>query len=284
MKTQHSGSRRYLGTAALLALSAGLGSLQAQLTISTAHSWNTIDFDSSVAGVNNGAYTGTGFQATPSAGQLDSSAWAVTGMSAGDLAFEGTRTSSGYARGSVNVGSVSDVGPANGMFAFTGLPTGTALGIQPGGGTFVEFAPGTLTLKVQNSTGHILTDVQLAYQLYARNNTANASTFNFSYSLDNSSYNAVGALNYTSATTADANGFVANAKSTTLTGVNVANGGFIYLRWSSADSGTPVGARDEFALDNIQVLGVPEPSTWATVSSLGLAGLALVRRRMVRSA
>lgn len=284
MKTHYFGSRRYLGTAALLAMSAGLGSLQAQLTISTSYTWNTIGFDSTVAGVNNGAFTGTGFQATPSAGQLDSSAWAITGMSAGDLAFEGTRTTTGYARGSVNVGSVSDVGPANGIYAFTGLPTGTALGIQPGGGTFVEFAPGTLTLKVQNSTGHILSDVQLAYQLYARNNTANASTFNFSYSLDNSTYNSVGALNYTSASTADANGFVANAKSTTLSGVNVANGGFIYLRWSSADSGAASGGRDEFALDNIQVLGVPEPTTWATISSLGLVGLAVARRRMMRAA
>ena len=54
-----------------------------QVTLTNGSPTSTIDFSSTVTGVSNGAYTAAGFQATPTLGQLDSDAWAVTGWSDG---------------------------------------------------------------------------------------------------------------------------------------------------------------------------------------------------------
>ncbi|MBK9195231.1 MAG: hypothetical protein IPO17_09645 [Flavobacteriales bacterium] len=42
----------------------------------------------------------------------------------------------------------------------------SSFGIQPGGG---DWAPGTLTLRAQNNTGVTITDVDVAYELWVRN-------------------------------------------------------------------------------------------------------------------
>jgi len=75
--------------------------------------------------------------------------------------------------------------------------------------------------------------------------------------------------------------FVANNRSTTVTGLTIANNGLFYLRWSGADvSGS--GSRDEFALDDISVKGmaaVPEASTWVTGLGLSLGMLGTFVRK-----
>ncbi|WP_353088445.1 hypothetical protein, partial [Flavobacterium sp.] len=229
-----------------------VASMQGQMVLTNAAPSSTIDFSASMqATVGNGAFTGSGFQATPVSGQLSSNAWAVTGWSNGNLLFGGTQTTAttDYTRGATAV-AIS----TGGMYAFTGVPqsvTNPCLMIQPGGS---DFAPGTLTLRIQNNGISNITDLALTYNLFVRNDQGRSNSFNFSYSLDDVTYTAVGALDYTSLVAADALGWVqvgtSPSRSTSITGLNIAPGGYIYLRWSSADIGG-TGSRDEFGLDDI---------------------------------
>jgi hypothetical protein len=65
------------------------------------------------------AFTGTGLQPVPTAGQLDSDAWAVTGWSDGALAFGGTRITANtdYTRGAVTAAVT-----AGGMYKNSNFP------------------------------------------------------------------------------------------------------------------------------------------------------------------
>ena len=56
-------------------------SANAQLSIGDTNTDYTINFDSTVSGVINGQYNGTGFATTPASGDLDGNAWAVSGFS-----------------------------------------------------------------------------------------------------------------------------------------------------------------------------------------------------------
>ena len=211
----------------------------------------TINFDTTVTGVNNGVFTGTGFQPNPAVGQLDSDAWAVTGWSDGSLTFGGTQITpnTDYTRG-----STVDPITTGGIYSFQG--TSQMLLIQP---VTSEWVPGTLTLRVQNNTGFIITDFNIAYDLFARNDQARSNSFNFSYSSDNVTYTPVAALNYTSAQAADALGMVLiGTKSTTISSLAIADGAYFYIRWSGADVGGS-GSRDEFGIDNIVVNGSSNP-------------------------
>lgn len=247
--------------------------------IFTSFSTHTIDFDATVNGVNNEAFTGTGLQPSPNSGQLDSDAWAVTGWSDGNLAFGGTQStaSTDYTRG-VSSGGVN----TGGIYGFDVDATAgvnRSLGIQPGGS---DWAPGTLTLRIRNSTGATVGSFDIAYNVYVRNDQGRANSFNFSHSTDGSAFTSESSLNLTSTATADGSPqFVAQSRSITVSGLSVADGGFFYLRWSGADvSGG--GFRDEFALDDIVITAigvpVPEPETYALVAGVGLVGFGLWRR------
>lgn len=238
---------------------------QAQLSV-TNNSTQVIDFSTTVTGVSNGAYTGAGFQASPTAGQLDSDAWAVTGWSDGALAFGGTRITAAtdYTRGSTAAAVTT-----GGFYAYTGAPGSVgnpSFLIQPGG---TDFAPGTLTLRIVNNGTTNITQFAISYNLFVRNDQGRSNSFNFSYSTDDSTYTPVAALDYTSPVVADALGYVqvgtSPSRSTTITGLNIAPGGFFYIRWSSADVAGS-GSRDEFALDDISVTPTfviaPATYTW----------------------
>lgn len=125
--------------------------------------------------------------------------------------------------------------------------------MQPVG---ADFTPGSLTLRLQN-TGDTIDSLAVYYTIYVRNDGNRANLFNFSYSLDNVSYNPVSALNFVSPQALDVNpSWVESYRSTNITGVNLTNGGNFYLRWTGNDvSGS--GFRDGFALDNISVTAVP---------------------------
>lgn len=225
-----------------------------QLGLTNAANSATINFSSTISGVSNGAYTGAGFQSSPTSGQLNSNAWAVTGWSDGDLAFAGTRTtaSTDYTRGAVSAAQTT-----GGFYAYTGSPgssSNPAFMIQPGGS---DFAPGTLTLRIVNNGTTNITQIVASYNLFVRNDQARSNSFNFSYSSDNSTYTSVSALDYTSTAAADASPAwvqvsTSPSRSTTITGLTIAPGGYFYIRWSSADVGGS-GSRDEFGLDDIGV-------------------------------
>jgi hypothetical protein len=212
----------------------------------------TIDFDNTVTNVNNGTYAGTGFRPSPSIGQLNSGAWASTGMSDGSLAFGGTGTTGDYAGGISTGGETS-----GGFYAFEVAPNNRTFGIQPTGS---DFAPGTIALKVQNQTGQTVTSVRFQYIIYVRNDQGRSSSFNFSYSYDNTNYAPANSLDYTSPTTATGASWIAVPRDLTVSGLNIPDGSYVYARWTSDDVAGS-GSRDEFGLDDIQVIFDPIPAS-----------------------
>lgn len=230
----------------------------AQVSLTNASPSILIDFSnttpSTVGSTPTTAYSAAGFSPNPTtAGRLNSNAWAVTGWNDGSLAYGGTQafTTTDYTRGATAVSVTT-----GGFYAFTGTPASAAnptFMIQPGNG---DFAPGTITLRVQNNGSDAITQIAVSYNLYIRNDQARSNSFNLSYSADDVSYTNVVPLDYASPATADALGWVivgtAPSRNTTITGLNISPGGYIYLRWYSNDvSGT--GARDEFGIDDINV-------------------------------
>ncbi len=237
----------------VVVLMAAVYSSFGQVAVSNASPTVTLDFSNAMpttAGSNpSTAYTGAGFAPNPTtAGQLNSNAWAVTGWSDGNLAFGGTNTAGDYSRGATAAAVTT-----GGFYAFTGSPASASnpiFWIQPGTS---DWASGTLTLKIVNNGTQNISALDVSYKLYVRNDQGRSTTISFSYSSDNSTYTPVPALDYSSAATSDGLGVVlvdGAAKTTTVNALNIAPGGFIYLRWSGAENGGS-GSRDEFGLDDI---------------------------------
>jgi len=124
--------------------------IAAQLIISNGGADYNINFDATLSGVNEGQFNGTGFSPSPSGGQLNSNAWAVSGASDGTLIYGGTQTTGDFARG-VSTGNVTD----GGIYAFNVLPSNNTFGIQP---STNDFTSGTVTLRILNSTAGSIID------------------------------------------------------------------------------------------------------------------------------
>ena len=232
----------------------------------------SIDNLNSPVVINFNDFDGSGFSPTPSAGQLDSNMWAVDGFSDGSLDFGGTTEMDGndFARGNSSGGVIT-----GGIWAFDTGGGNIALGIQPGGG---DWTPGSLTLKLQNNTGQMLTALDVSYSIYLYNNAGRASSFDFSHSADNVTYTQIGALDFQSPETASNSlAWEETSLGTTLTGLSIADSEHYYLRWSGDDfSGG--GLRDEFGLDNISITAVPEPAYFGLIC--GLIVLFVVGKRV----
>ncbi len=220
-------------------------------------------------------FTGAGFSPTPTAGQLNSDAWRITGLSDGDGVFGSTYNSGDFARGMASAG-VSN----GGLWSFdvdSGAGVDASLGVQPTGS---DFSPGSITLRVLNGSSTTLTSLLLAYDVYVFNDAMRASFFDFSYSLDDATYIDVPSVSITSNGVADdLPEWTRFSRSLMLTGLNVFDADFFYLRWLSDDvNGSR--SRDQFALDNISVTGfssaastpVPAPASWLLI----VVGLVMV--------
>jgi hypothetical protein len=221
-----------------------LGVAMGQISITDA-STITIDFTTTVSGVNNGAFLGTGFANSPSAGQLDADAWAITGFSDGDKDFGVESTANDYTRGTPTAGSAT-----GGLGSYDVGSSDPALGFQ---GTGSDFTPGTITLKITNNSGSIITSLNINYEAWVFNDQARSNSLNFSHSSDNSSYTSESSLDLASTEAADgAPAWVKTDKSISLSGLTVANSADYYIRWSSDDVAGS-GSRDEFAIDDIAI-------------------------------
>jgi hypothetical protein len=241
--------------------------------------------------INFNGFTGSGFTPTPAAGQLDSDTWRVTGMSFRNGTFGGTHTEPDFARGT-STGGVA----AGGVYAFEVSSGDFSFGVQADNG---DFTPGDITLKIQNNTGGQLSKLNLSYDIYAYNNQNRSSSFNLSYSTDDASYTGVPGLDFTSPETLDVfPSWTSVNRTTSITGLIVADGAVLYLKWTSDDVGGS-GGRDELALDNLLLSFEDEPLPvqissfagtyisansvqldWTTISEVNNYGFFVERRRV----
>lgn len=217
----------------------------AQLSLTTLGQATTIDFT---------GFTAAGISASPSAGQLDSNIWRITGFSDGDTTFGGGPYTTGdFARGS-STGNES----IGGIYAFAAAGSNNpALGVQPGS---TDFTPGDATLRVKNDTGSTVTSIDFSIRRCYLNNEDRSSTLSVTYSTDDTTYSQVG--NIVPANTPAAQDssptWQCLVVSTTMTGLSLANGALLYFKFSSDDNGG-TGSRDELAVDDISI--TPNGST-----------------------
>jgi hypothetical protein len=195
--------------------------------------------------INFTGFTAAGFTPSPTAGQLNSDEWLVTGCSDNMTPnFGSTLTSLDFANGT-STGNVT----GGGVWAFDVGSSNITLGVQPTG---ADWSPGSFILRIQNNTGDVIGKLDISYSIFVRNDQARGNSFNFSHSSDNLTYTPESSLDYTSPAALDALGWVEVTRSITLTGVNIDPSGMYYLSWTGDDvSGS--GSRDEFGLDNISI-------------------------------
>ncbi|MFD2434667.1 hypothetical protein ACFSO9_14720 [Mesonia maritima] len=230
------------------------------LAINTVDSRYFINFDETVANVNNSKYQGLGLKSTPAAGQLDSDAFKVypTGNPQ-NVTFGGDYTSSSafprYRKGQ-SAGNVTD----QGFYAFTVASNNNAFGVQPGGSVFSD---GKIILRIQNISGVAINSLAVAYKLFAFNDQARSTEIDFSYGTTEQNLVQLSNLNYSTPTTADSNPtWKGNYFKTDIENISIPANGVYYLVWSFKDkSSTATGARDEFALDDIEIIANPSTLT-----------------------
>lgn len=227
----------------------------------------SIDFDSTLNSVNKGIFKGKGFSYAPALGELDSRAWCITGVDGENLDFGNFKRNDDFAQG-VSSGGVG----LGGVYAFEVETGNHGLGFQQ---TSDNFTPGEIILKIKNQTANTISELALAYKIYHYNDQSRSGSVKLSYSSDNHIYTPLSTLDFVSKETSDASAsWKANLRTTTLSGLSINDGEYFYLRWDVDDvSGS--GTRDEFALDDIQLVAnpvdsyPPVDSTYQTVAIEG---------------
>ncbi len=237
-------------TLPFLALLLGLTALPVSAQVAIAIEETVlIDFESTLAGVNEGPYSGSGLTSSPTGGQLDSDAWQVLGLSDGDTEYGLDYVTGDYARGP----STGEEG-TGGLYAFDVGGGNTAFGWQATSDvTPDDLIPGSFTLRLVNVGDELINQLEIDYDLWIYNNNPNSNSCTFSYSLDNANFIAVSALDTASAEEADPDPvlWVEVDRSTLLTDLRWVSGDTLYLRWSTDTLGS--GFSDELALDNIRL-------------------------------
>lgn len=243
------------------------------------------------------SFTGAGYNppASVTAGQLATDTWAADGVSGGSgvgggVDFGSNAVSGNYARGTQSLAASNGT---SGIYAFdqdAGPGTNYAFGALPSSG---NFQPGNFYLNLQNSTGSTLTTFDLSYDIFTWDRAARSNTFNLSYTVativtmagsgtdpSTLTYTSVPTLNYASPEGTETNTYISTPRSTTLTGLTVANGQSLVLRWTTQDTGSATGPnRDAVGLDNVVVTAVPEPTTIGLFFAAGIVLLTAMRSR-----
>jgi hypothetical protein len=190
-------------------------------------------------------FTGGGFAPNPTAGQIDSDIWRVVGLSdIADPAYGFTAITGDFARGTITTNDPT----AAGVYS---VSANAALIVQPTGaemdvGGFIE-------ARITNSSGSTATGFDIAFDWDYRNSADRASSLQFAYSTDGINFITVPAVAFTTPSTLVAGAlFTTQHETLSLTGLSVAAGEFIYLRWIHANSAGS-GSRDEVGIDNVTV-------------------------------
>jgi len=201
--------------------------------------------------------------------------WSVTA--------EASQTSFNSSNGSTATGAVYNFGTTGGADRSLGY-------VGSGSNEWTNFY-----LQLQNNTGSTLTSLSVSYdgRLWRSGGAQpgnSTNTFAFYHATGTptlfdsnatTGWTASSGLNY-APTVAVAAGFLSGASTTisgNLTGLSVANGSSIYLRWLGQDG---TGFDAGIAIDNVTV--VPEPATWALIA-LGSAFMLwnLRRKRSIKA-
>ena len=214
-----------------------------------------------------GNFLGAGFAPTPTASQLDSDIWRVAGLSDNlTPAYGATLTTGDFARGVINGAADPTTG---GVYS----PSADhALVVQPTGSDFD--LGGFIEARVQNSSGKTAVAFDVGFDWAFRNSGGRADNMQFSYSTDGTNFTVVPAAAFVTPTAADASvaaTFSNRNETVSLTGLAVADGGFLYLRWTHLDGATGSGNRDEIGIDNVTVDATTSNLATATVANISLA-------------
>jgi hypothetical protein len=240
--------------AALAALAACvfyLPEVRGDLVCSALYTPYVVTFDATVAGVNIGPYDGTGLSTAPALGQLDSSAWQVTGLAGGDALFGGNYSDGVYGRGF----STGDVN-RGGLWSFDTGSGNRTFGFQPVNATLT---PGAITLRARNNTGVQVTSIELSYDVWELNNANRSTLIGFAWSTDGTNFTPIPELDFTSGLAASATPVWSLQTLSTTWSLVLPQGSPLFLRWNTSDVAGS-GARDELGLDNISVTVIAEPA------------------------
>lgn len=208
-------------------------------------------------------FTAAGFAPTPVTGQLDSDVWRVGGLSdttTSPYGYTETLSTRDYARGTIGANDPTTAG----VYAST-TGSGPALVVQPTGAEFD--VNGFIEARIGNTTGATINALTVDFDWVSRNSGDRASNLTFSYSTDGTTFTPVAAAAFSTPGTLTA-GAVFQASGVTpiaLTGLSVAAGGNVFLRWTHVNSTVP-GNRDEVGIDNVTVDTVDAPSSGASLS------------------
>ncbi len=231
-----------------------------QLEVKKLNTPYRISFDGTVNGVNRGVYQGNGWVSNPGTGQLDSDAWEYTGMSDGNLGSGGTANTGDAARGISN-GFVT----TGGFYAFNTnpLPGGNAdycLGWQPDG---TDMTPGTITLRVENTTGDTINVVNFSYEAKYINNENRRGEILVAVSDDGVTYRDLPTLEAVSPQGMDASPeWTSLNRSAVVDSVVWEPNSFFFFQWTTDDRVNSSGNRDELGIDDITVLGFDADFVW----------------------
>ena len=158
------------------------------------------------------------------------------------------------------------------LYAFDTGSSNIIFGMQPSTG---DLTPGFIDLRIRCNSGTTVSQVCIEYDIWILNNGDRSSSLNLSNSLNGVDYTDVSLLDFCTLELADLSGWDSILMSTTISGLNVSDNDYFYLRWTTDDD-AGLGARDEFGLDNISVSAIPVPAAvWLFGSGLiGLIGIA----------
>lgn len=222
--------------------------LFAQLNVATLNTPHLIDFDNTVTGVNHLQWGGGVFNSNVGS-MLNSGAWAFEGFSDGQVNFGGSGTSGDYYHN-----PTTGLPTAGGLYPFGigGVYNNRVLGIRPSSD---DFTPGSITLRLINTTGSTIDQVGISYDICIRNDKDISTAFNLSYSEDNNTYTAAASQDYATPAASGSTTWITVHRDTV---INVAwlNNDFFYFRWTSdsvAGAGTGLNLGDVIALDNISI-------------------------------
>ncbi len=233
------------------------------LELTTTNTIYTIDFDNTMAGVNNGPFNGVNVNPSPGIGELNSNGWNIGPYSfpVSPAVFGTTSTSGGgFSAGNVSTGTYYSFETSTGNRSVGFQITNTDLGFSN-------------ALRIKNTTGATITSLALSYKVYILNNADGATYFSFEYSTDNNSY--YPPQSDTSTFAADGSPtWKAYLRSYIITGLSIPVDGHIYLRWLALVYSAPAEA-DEIAWDDISMVANPTtvfPRVSGSFQDMHLAG------------